>query len=106
MFDNEGWPEILWVVRHAESEGNAARMAALRVGALTIALPARDPDVPLSARGQEQARALGRWFGQEIAVPPTAILTSPYRRTRETTATVAEAAGWSLAEGVADQPRA
>src|SRR5215212_6713563 len=98
VLGNESWPAQLWVVRHAESEGNAARVAALKAGALTIAVPARDPDVPLSARGLEQARALGRWFGREVAVPPTAILTSPFRRTLETTATVAEAAGWALVE--------
>ncbi|CAA9565667.1 MAG: hypothetical protein AVDCRST_MAG18-1458 [uncultured Thermomicrobiales bacterium] len=94
---NDDWPEELWIVRHAESVGNAARYAALAAGGLTIALPARDPDVPLSERGVEQARALGRWFGGSLSpAPPTAVLTSPYRRTRETTAYLAAAAGWPI----------
>ncbi len=54
------WPERLWVVRHAESTGNAARIAAHANGAHAIGVTARDPDIPLSARGIAQAGALGR----------------------------------------------
>lgn len=90
------WPERLWVVRHAESVGNAARDAAQSAGAQTIAVATRDPDVPLSARGTAQAGALGRWFGGNPASSPTALLVSPYQRTRETAAHVAETAGWPL----------
>ncbi len=92
-----GWPEQLWVVRHAESVGNAARIAAMEAGEETIAVTVRDPDVPLSERGTGQARALGRWLARDPAIaPPSAILVSPYRRTRETAANIADAAGWSL----------
>lgn len=92
-----GWPEQLWVVRHAESVGNAARIAAQEAGEETIAVTIRDPDVPLSERGGGQARALGRWLARDAAFdPPSAILVSPYRRTRETAAQIAEAAGWPL----------
>jgi ADP-dependent NAD(P)H-hydrate dehydratase len=57
---------------------------------------ARDPDIQLSERGTAQAEALGRWFGREAGPPPTMILVSPFRRTRETAAQIAEAAGWPL----------
>lgn len=42
--------------------------------------------IRLSGRGTAQARALGRWFAAEAGAAPTAILVSPYRRTRETAA--------------------
>ena len=61
------WPERLWIVRHGESAGNVAREAAYAAGAQRIELAVRDVDVPLSARGTEQARALGRWFANNEA---------------------------------------
>jgi len=90
------WPERLWVVRHAESVGNAAHVAAQSSGSQTIGVAARDPDIPLSERGGAQAAALGRWFGHEAGRAPTTILVSPYRRTRETAAHIAESADWPL----------
>ena len=90
------WPEQLWVVRHAESVGNAAHIAAQSSGSQTIGVKSRDPDIPLSERGTAQAAALGRWFGHQAEGAPTTILVSPYRRTRETAAHIAEAAGWPL----------
>ncbi len=45
----------------------------------------RDIDVPLSPLGEEQSRALGRWFGRMPAEQrPTVVLTSPYLRARQT----------------------
>ncbi len=90
------WPERLWVVRHAESVGNAARIAAQEQGAHDIGVKSRDPDIPLSPRGVAQAEALGRWSAGVGAIQPTTILVSPYQRTRETAATIAQAAGWPL----------
>jgi len=90
------WPEQLWTVRHAESVGNAARVAAQSSGLQTIGVKSRDPDIPLSERGTAQAAALGRWFKHQGKNAPTTILVSPYRRTRETAAHIAEAAGWPL----------
>jgi broad specificity phosphatase PhoE len=75
------WPKRLWVVRHGQSAGNVARDAAHEASLERIALTARDVDVPLSALGEEQSRALGRWFAD---LPPDqrpdALLVSPYRR--------------------------
>ena len=79
------WPSRLWIIRHGESAGNVARDAAHAAGAERIELSHRDVDIPLSQLGEEQARALGRWFGS--AVPddrPDALLVSPYIRARQT----------------------
>ena len=57
------WPDRVWVVRHGESAGNVARDLADAAGHAEIDIEARDVDVPLSKLGEEQSRALGRWFG-------------------------------------------
>lgn len=88
------WPHRLWIVRHGESAGNLAREEARAQGAQRIALAARDVDIPLSPRGEEQARALGRWFARGAAAGrPEVILSSPYERTRETARLFREAGG-------------
>ena len=80
------WPERLWVVRHGESAGNVARDAANAAGAQRILLTDRDVDVPLSPRGEDQARALGRWFAHgEEGARPDVLLASPYLRAQQTT---------------------
>ncbi|MCB4824102.1 histidine phosphatase family protein [Roseicella aerolata] len=88
------WPVRLWVVRHGESAGNLARRAALSAGHTHIETGGRDADVPLSALGERQSRALGRWFA---AMPreqrPEVVLTSPYRRARQTVALIGEEGG-------------
>jgi broad specificity phosphatase PhoE len=88
------WPERLWIVRHGESAGNVARDAANAAGLHLIDIAERDVDVPLSALGEGQSRALGRWFA---ALParerPNVVLTSPYKRARRTAELVEEAGG-------------
>ena len=87
-------PSRLWVVRHGESSGNVARDAAHAAGAARIDIPERDVDVPLSALGHRQARALGRWFA---SLPdderPNLALASPYRRAVETAEEIRGAGG-------------
>ncbi|MEJ7616856.1 MAG: histidine phosphatase family protein [Pyrinomonadaceae bacterium] len=89
-----GWPQTIWIVRHGESAGNVARDLAEAAGHPVIDLAARDVDVPLSPLGEQQARALGLWFG---AMPgeerPTVVLTSPYLRARRTAEIALAAAG-------------
>ena len=81
----QNWPERLWLVRHGESAGNVARDAAQAAGLARIDLAQRDADVPLSARGEQQAEALGHWFAaQAPEARPEVLLTSPYRRARQT----------------------
>jgi broad specificity phosphatase PhoE len=94
------WPDRLWVVRHGESSGNVARNAAHAAGLTHIDTGGRDVDVPLSELGEEQARALGRWFlGMPAEQRPDVILTSPYLRARQTAALI-QAAGGVVADPV------
>ena len=79
------WPKQIWIVRHGESAGNVARDAADLAGHARIDIAERDVDVPLSALGQEQADALGSWFGSlPQAEQPNVILASPYKRAMHT----------------------
>jgi broad specificity phosphatase PhoE len=83
------WPDRLWVVRHGESAGNLARRAAMSAGQTHIETGGRDADVPLSALGERQSRALGHWFaGLPASDRPEVVLTSPYRRARQTAALI------------------
>jgi broad specificity phosphatase PhoE len=87
------WPGRLWIVRHGESSGNVARDAAHASRATHIETgAARDVDVPLSALGEQQSRALGRWFGaMPVEAQPEVILVSPYRRACQTATLIGEA---------------
>lgn len=88
------WPARLWIVRHGESAGNVARAAAQAARLERIDIAERDVDVPLSPLGEQQSRALGRWFA---AMPPgerpEVLLTSPYRRARRTAELIREEGG-------------
>jgi len=92
------WPDRLWIVRHGESAGNVARDAAHAAGLGHIDIDHRDVDVPLSSLGEQQSRALGRWFA---ALPadkrPNVVLTSPYVRARLTGDIVRDEGGLALA---------
>ncbi len=95
MDDKQKWPDVLWIVRHGESAGNVARdkAEAERLPEIELGV-SRDVDVPLSARGEEQARALGLWFGKMPAAErPSVVLVSPYIRAQLTAAVALEAAG-------------
>ncbi|MEO3779274.1 histidine phosphatase family protein [Micromonospora sp. B11E3] len=71
----------LWIVRHGESTANVAATTAEAAGAELIALNHRDPDVPLSPTGEEQAGATGRWLaGLPRERRPDVAVTSPYLR--------------------------
>ncbi|MBB4639015.1 histidine phosphatase family protein [Longimicrobium terrae] len=95
------WPDVLWIVRHGQSAGNVASDAAHLAGLSEIAIAERDVDVPLSALGEQQASALGRWFA---AMPeherPTVVLASPYLRARRTAELIREAGGFSADLGI------
>ena len=82
------------MIRHGESAGNVARLAASQAGRTHIDIEGRDVDVPLSDLGIEQAEALGRWFA---AMPeeerPEIVLVSPYLRARTTAERIHAAGG-------------
>lgn len=91
---SRGWPERLWIVRHGQSAGNVARDAADKAGLSTIDIAERDMDVPLSTLGHQQSAALAEWFAATLPeFRPTALLTSPYLRAKQTAVTVRDAGG-------------
>jgi glucosyl-3-phosphoglycerate phosphatase len=83
------------LVRHGESAGNVARTAALDAGAETIDVGLRDPDVPLTATGEAQARAVGSWLA-DSPVAPDVVYCSPYTRARQTAELALAAADLAL----------
>ena len=85
----------LILVRHGESEGNVANALAQGAGSEVITVPDRDADVPLSALGTAQARALGA----DVAGwdrPPEAVWCSPYTRAEQTAVLALREAGSAL----------
>ena len=87
----------LMLVRHGGSVGNVAATAAERAGREMIDLETRDADTPLSARGLEQARALGTWLREHPAdAGPQVVWCSPYVRAVQTATTAMEAADVQL----------
>ena len=85
MSEHQKWPQTLMIVRHGQSAGNVARDAAEAARQVMIDLATRDADVPLSARGERQAQALGDWLRRlPPGERPNVILASPYVRARQT----------------------
>ncbi len=98
------WPDLPYMVRHGESAGNVARDAATASGRHFIDINVRDVDVPLSELGQEQARALGRWYGSlKKEAQPEIVLTSPYLRARHTADIIIQQSGIKPAAVVVDE---
>ncbi|MBA2768006.1 MAG: histidine phosphatase family protein [Sporichthyaceae bacterium] len=90
-------PQTLWLLRHAESEGNLADTRAQDAGADRLELQARDADMPLSSAGEEQADALGRsWRQLAEGQRPTVVLSSPYERAFRTATRAVAAAGFDI----------
>jgi len=93
----EPGPSALWLVRHGESLGNVADREAHARGGGRLELDVRDPDVPLSPTGDQQADALGRWLaGLDPAEQPTTVLSSPFARAADTARRAVAASGLDL----------
>lgn len=90
---SERWPASLTLVRHAESVGNVARDLAEARGDPVIDIAERDMDVPLSPRGETQARAVGEWLASNRPGRVTAVVASPYVRAARTAELLTAAAG-------------
>ena len=69
----------LLLIRHAESEGNRDQVFTAT------------PHVPLTSRGEEQARAAADWLRSRHT--PVHVVSSPYTRARQTAAIIAEILG-------------
>ena len=100
------WPSRIWIARHGQSSGNVARDRAEAAGESLIDTLHRDVDTPLSALGEAQSAALGRWFGAlPPAQQPNRVLCSPYLRARSTAELLMREAGTDIAglEPVVDE---
>ncbi|MET7301523.1 histidine phosphatase family protein [Embleya sp. NPDC005575] len=100
-------PAEIVVVRHGESMANAAFAAAEarigsspadgapeerdEVGEFDLAMAGRDADIALTARGEDQAGAVGRRLAVKGETPDV-VLVSPYRRARSTMRIIAREA--------------
>lgn len=93
----------LILVRHGQSLANVAFPAADAHGLLEAEVSGRDAEVPLTDVGEAQAAAVGAWLAALPAEQrPGVVITSPYRRARETWRIAAAASGLDLPEPVTD----
>ncbi|MGE0549249.1 MAG: histidine phosphatase family protein [Kofleriaceae bacterium] len=74
---------MIKLVRHGESHANLGLVTSQQMG---------DHLIPLSERGQNQARDAGREIGSEF-ITGSLVYVSPYRRTRETLAGILDGTG-------------
>jgi broad specificity phosphatase PhoE len=87
----------LVLIRHGQSASNVALPQADAAGLVDSGLTGRDADVELTGLGRTQAEAVGRWYAELPAGErPHVVITSPYRRARETWRIAAEASGVDL----------
>lgn len=91
-------PRRVVLVRHGESMGNVDESAYVRTA---------DWRIPLSARGQAQASEAGRALAELLEGQVVAAYVSPYRRTKQTWAIIAErlVAGGVRILGTREDPR-
>jgi broad specificity phosphatase PhoE len=82
------WPNNLVIVRHAESQRNIWKEIATAKGDLLYGGTIRDMDVPLTPKGEQQAKALGKPLGNEFRFDR--VFASPFRRTMQTATLIKE----------------
>lgn len=76
------WMDHLVLVRHGESQRNVGKDQALARGEFEYGGGVRDMDVTLTALGQKQCEATGRYLGEKFRFGR--IFVSPYMRTVQT----------------------
>jgi broad specificity phosphatase PhoE len=91
----------LILVRHGQSLANVAFPAANAAGLMEAEVSGRDATVPLTALGEEQAAAVGRWLAS-VPDRPEVVITSPYLRARETWRIAAASSGLDLPSPTTD----
>ncbi|WP_205752220.1 histidine phosphatase family protein [Cryptosporangium phraense] len=95
----------LTVIRHGQSLSNELLIAANKQGISSVSgLPARDADVPLSARGEREAAAVGRWAAG-LENPPDLVIASPYLRAQLTAQAAVDALGGGVEFRLDDRVR-
>ncbi|WP_432844090.1 histidine phosphatase family protein [Dactylosporangium sp. CA-092794] len=96
----------LAIVRHGQSEANAAFAAAAAAGRLDSGITGRDADVPLTRLGQAQLAMLGAWLAEQSADErPQVVVCSPFRRAVQSwqaARAAAEARGVRLPDATVD----
>ncbi len=92
----------LVLVRHGESTGNVAHAEAYAAGAEVIDIAERDPDVPLSDLGRQQAAGLGARLAE---APPDSVWCSTYLRAQQTAEIALASAGLTLRPRVDERLR-
>ena len=92
-----GRPAMIVLVRHGESEGNVDHTAYTRVA---------DPRMPLTARGERQARGAGPRL-RALVGPDRAVFAyaSPYRRARQTAKLVLSGLDQGRVQALVEDPR-
>ncbi|MET7423399.1 histidine phosphatase family protein [Dactylosporangium sp. NPDC005555] len=97
----------LTVVRHGQSEANAAFAAAEAAGLLDSGVSGPDDRIALTGLGREQAAALGRWLAAaDPGQRPEVVVCSPYVRAVQTwrvACSVAGAHGVPLPDATLDE---
>lgn len=79
---DQKWMNHLVIVRHGESQRNVGKDAATARGELEYGGGIRDMDVTLTARGEKQSEATGKYLGGKFRFDR--IFVSPYFRTVRT----------------------
>ncbi|MEV4709086.1 histidine phosphatase family protein [Actinoplanes sp. NPDC049316] len=93
----------LILIRHGQSTSNVAFPEADAAGRADSGLTGRDADVELTDLGVKQAEAVGGWLAAlSPGRVPEVVVTSPYRRARQTWRIAAEVSGLGLPEPATD----
>jgi 2,3-bisphosphoglycerate-dependent phosphoglycerate mutase len=95
-------PKELFLIRHGESLANRARRKAEETNSPIICFEGSELNVPLSEQGKLQSLYLSQWFSQQ-SHKPSLFISSPYKRTRETSQIITQSKIFENIETVYDE---